>query len=99
MRNPAVTAMFGHGYGLDNYTFGAIMAHQMLLFTALAVAIMSILTVIRHTRGDEDSGRIEMLRSLPVGRLSNLSATLVVFIRRQYNNSAPDGVWPLRFGN
>ncbi len=78
MRNPAVTAMFGIGYGLDNYTYGAIMAHQMLLFTALAVAIMSILTVVRHTRGDEDSGRIEMLRSLPVGRLSNLSATILV---------------------
>lgn len=76
MRNPAVTAMFGPGYGLDDYTYGAMMGHQMLLFTALAVAIMSILLVARHTRGDEENGRIEMLRSLPVGRLSNLSATL-----------------------
>ncbi len=75
MRNPAVTTMFGPGYGLDNYTYGAIMGHQMLLFTALIVAIMSILLVVRHTRGDEESGRIEMLRSLPFGRLSNLAAT------------------------
>jgi ABC-2 type transport system permease protein len=39
---------------------------------------MSILLVTRHTRGDEEDGRIEMIRSLPVGRLSNLNATLFV---------------------
>lgn len=80
MLNPAMTAMLGPGFGLDNYTFGAMMAHQMLLFTAIAVAIMSILLVTRHTRADEESGRIEMIRSLPVGRLSNLNATIYVLL-------------------
>lgn len=78
MRNPAVTAMFGPGFGLDNYHFGAIMGHQMLLFTALIVGIMSVLIVTRHTRGDEENGRIEMIRSFPVGRLANLGATISV---------------------
>lgn len=78
MRNPAMTAMVGQGYGLDNYTVGAMMSHQMLLFTAIAVAIMSILLVTRHTRADEEEGRIELIRSFPVGRLSNLSATVIV---------------------
>ncbi|RXJ00245.1 ABC transporter permease [Anaerobacillus alkaliphilus] len=78
MRNPAMTAMVGPGFGLDNYTVGAMMAHQMLLFTAIAVAIMSILLVTRHTRDDEEEGRIELVRSLPVGRLSNLTATVIV---------------------
>ncbi|MFN7249461.1 MAG: ABC transporter permease [Anaerobacillus sp.] len=78
MRNPAMTAMVGPGYGLDNYTEGAMMGHQMLLFTAIAVAIMSILLVTRHTRADEEEGRIELIRSFPVGRLSNLSATVIV---------------------
>lgn len=78
MENPAMTAMVGKGYGLDNYTNGAMMAHQMLLFTALAVAIMSILLVARHTRADEEEGRIELIRSLPTGRLSNLHATVIV---------------------
>lgn len=78
MENPAMIAMVGPNYGIDNYTIGAIMGHQMLLFTALSVGVMSILLVTRHTRGDEESGRIEMLRSLPVGRLSNLCATLIV---------------------
>ena len=78
MKNPAMNAMVGQGYGLDNYTAGAMMAHQMLLFTAIAVAIMSILLVARHTRADEEDGRIEMIRSLPTGRLSPLHATILV---------------------
>ena len=80
MKNPAVTAMFGPGYGLDDYTYGAMMGHQMLLFTALAVSIMCIMLVARQIRGDEESGRTEMILSLPVGRLSSLcSTTLVLF--------------------
>ncbi|MFC0471097.1 ABC transporter permease [Halalkalibacter kiskunsagensis] len=80
MRNPAMTAMVGVGYGLDNYTAGPMMAHQMLLFTAIVVAIMSTLLVTRHTRADEEDGRIELIRSLPVGRLSNVSATIIVMV-------------------
>jgi ABC-2 type transport system permease protein len=78
MKNPAMTAMVGQGYGLDNYTAGPMMAHQMLLFTAIVVAIMSILLVTRHTRYDEVEGRVELIRSLPLGRLANITATLVV---------------------
>ncbi|WP_368505361.1 ABC transporter permease [Alkalihalophilus sp. As8PL] len=80
MKNPAMTAMVGQGYGLDNYTAGPMMAHQMLLFTAIVVAIMSILLVTRHTRVDEEEGRIELIRSLPVGSLANLSSTMIVLV-------------------
>lgn len=78
MRNPAMTAMVGPGYGLDNYTVGAMTAHEMLLMTAVVVGLMSILLVTRHTRTDEEEGHIEMVRSLPVGRLSNLLSILLV---------------------
>ncbi len=78
MNNPAIIAMVGPGYGLDNYTPGAMMAHQMLLFTAIAAAIMSILLVTRHLRADEEEGRIELIRSFPVGRLANISASFIV---------------------
>lgn len=78
MRNPAMTAMVGAGHGLENYTLGAMMAHQMLLFTAIVVAIMSILFVTRHTRAEEEDGRMELIRSLPTGRLSSLLATLIM---------------------
>lgn len=77
LANPAMTAMLGPG-ALDDYTIGAMTAHQMLLFTALVVGLMAILLVARHTRGDEEEGRLELIRSFPVGRLSWLNATLVV---------------------
>ncbi|QQK75425.1 ABC transporter permease [Salicibibacter cibarius] len=77
MANPAVTAMVGPG-DLENYTIGAMTSHQMLLFTAVVVGLMSIWLVARHTRADEEDGRIEMIRSLPIGRVSNLNATLLV---------------------
>lgn len=77
MANPAMTAMLGPG-NLDNYTVGAMTAHQMLLLTALVVGLMGILLVSRHTRGDEEERRLELIRSLPVGRLAWLNATLAV---------------------
>ena len=77
MKNPAITVMLGPGYGLDNYTDGAMMAHFMLLFSAIATGIMGILLTTRHTREDEEEGRIEMIRSLPVGPLSPLAATIL----------------------
>lgn len=78
MRNPAMTAMVGPGYGLDNYTIGAMLSHEMLLMTAVVVGLMNILLLSRHTRADEEDGRLEMIRSLPVGRLSNLLSVLLV---------------------
>lgn len=78
LENPALVSMIGPNFGKDNYHIGAIMAHQMLLFTAVAVAIMNILLTIRHTRRDEERGRIEVIRSLPVGRLSNAASVLLV---------------------
>lgn len=79
MANPAMTAMLGPG-DLNNYTLGAMTAHQMLLLTALVVGLMAILLVAGRTRGDEEEGRLELIRSLPVGRLSCLNATLLVQI-------------------
>src|SRR5699024_8830901 len=79
MENPAMTAMVGPG-DLGNYTVGAMTTHQMLLMTALVVGLMSILLVTRHTRADEEAGRIELIRSLPVGRLAHVHATLLVLV-------------------
>lgn len=78
MENPAMIAMVGT-HDLSNYTLGVMTAHQMLLMTAVVVGLMSILLVTRHTREEEEDGRVELIRSLPVGRLSNLNATLFVY--------------------
>lgn len=77
MENPAMIAMVGPGE-LDNYTLGAMTTHQMLLMTAVVAGLMSILLLARHTRGDEEDGRIELIRSLPTGRLSYLNAGILM---------------------
>ncbi|RVW07792.1 ABC transporter permease [Prescottella agglutinans] len=46
------------------------------LFTFLAVAV--ILTVVRHTRTEEETGRTELLESTAVGRYAGLTAALLV---------------------
>jgi len=80
MNNPAMVAMLGPNYGSDNYTNGAMMSNMMLLFTIVAIAVMNIFLVVKHTRRDEEERRVEVVRSLPVGRLSNLSATMIVAV-------------------
>ncbi|MDY0395174.1 ABC transporter permease [Virgibacillus halophilus] len=80
MKNPAMTALVGVGYGFGDYTVGAMMAHQMLLFTAVATAIMNILFVTKHTRAEEEDGRMELLYALPIGRLSQLQAVVCLTV-------------------
>ena len=80
MKNPFMVAMMGPVYGANDYHVGAMQANEMLLFTILAVVIMNIFFVLRHTRSDEERGRIEVIRSLPVGRLSTLGATMTVAV-------------------
>lgn len=77
MGNPAAIMMTGPAFSLDNYTFGAMLASELSLWVFLPAAIMSVLLAVRHTRADEESGRLEMLRALPVGRFAAPTAALV----------------------
>lgn len=74
---PAGAMLSGPGYGLENYTLPVMVANELLGGYAVAVAIMSLRLVVRYTRNDEESGRTELLRALPVGRLAPLSAALI----------------------
>jgi ABC-2 type transport system permease protein len=76
--SPAGLAMTGPRHYLADYNFGSMMSHQMLGFTALLVALMSIFLVVRHTRAEEESGRAELLRATVVGHHAHLTAALVV---------------------
>ncbi|MFW6075810.1 MAG: ABC transporter permease [Chloroflexota bacterium] len=80
MSNPAAVALSGPGYGTDNYTYGAIVANEILSILAVVVGIMSILMVVRHTRSEEETGRAELLRASIVGRHAHLTAALLVMI-------------------
>lgn len=57
---------------------GAIVMNETFLFTAVAVAFMSTLTVIRHTRQNEEAGRAELVGSAIVSRHAPLAAALLV---------------------
>ena len=70
--NPSMVAMLGPGYELEDYNLGTAFAMDMLIFTAIAAGIMNILLVGKSTRADEESGLTEVIRSLPIGRLSIL---------------------------
>lgn len=74
--NPATIMMTGPVFAQDDYTFGAMVANELALYVLLAVAIMSVLVAVRHTRAEEESGRLELLRSLPVGRFAPATAAV-----------------------
>ncbi|WCN02251.1 ABC transporter permease [Streptomyces sp. M92] len=78
MGSPAGLAMSGPRHYLDAYDSGAMLGHQMLGFMAVLVGLMSVLTVTRHTRAEEETGRAELLRSTVVGRHAHLAAALWV---------------------
>ena len=67
----------GPGYGSEHYTFGAMTANELLPSAAIAVALMSVFLVVRHTRAEEESGRAELIRATAVGRHASLLAALI----------------------
>ena len=77
LANPATVMMTGPAFGLENYTFGAMVANELSLYLYLTAAIMSVLLVVRHTRGEEESGRMEMLRAQPVGHFAPAAAAVL----------------------
>lgn len=78
VENPAMVAMIGPVYG-EEYTTGIMFSHQMLTITGLVLAMVASFYVVTRTRGDEEEGRIGMIRSLTVGKLTNLNAVLLVY--------------------
>lgn len=80
MDNPTAYAFRGPGHGLDDYTYGAMLAHELLGFATIAVALMSIFLVVRHTRTEEEHGRLELIRAAVVGRYAAPVAALTVVL-------------------
>jgi ABC-2 type transport system permease protein len=81
MNNPAMVAMMGPVYGMENLTQASVMAQECLIWFFIIIAVMNIFLVNRHTRADEELGRLEMLCALPVGRLTcSLAAITFAFL-------------------
>lgn len=80
MKNPVMIAFIGPVFVDNYYTVGSMYANYMLLFSVMIIAVMNIFIVASHTRGDEEKVRLELLRSLSVGRFSNMAAVMIVAI-------------------
>ena len=74
--NPVALAFNGPDQALD--TMGGQIAFQVGAFGLALVGLMSVLLVGRATRTEEDSGRLELVRAMPVGRHAPLVASLLV---------------------
>ncbi len=66
-----------YGPAADVHTLGGLATWKLGVFGAVAVAVMSMFIVVRHTRGDEDAGRLELVGAGAVGRLAALTSGLL----------------------
>jgi ABC-2 type transport system permease protein len=74
--NPALVALAGPAVDLNS--LGGFSAWKFVLFAALGAGLMSILTVTRHTRAEEETGRLELLGAGILGRQAPLTAAVTV---------------------
>ena len=73
--DPSVLALSGPVFGTSA---GSLVAWKVTVFAAAAAGLMGILTVVRHTRDDEEQGRLELVGAAVVGRQAPLAAALAV---------------------
>lgn len=74
--NVAAIIFNGPPQGLD--TAGGQVAFQTGTFGLIVMGLMSVFMLGRLTRGEEEAGRSEMLRSLPIGEHALPAAALIV---------------------
>jgi len=75
--SPALTSLLGPLY---NSSLGGLIAWRVGTIGALFYALMAILTMIRHTREEEETGRRELLGSTVLGRNAPLGAAMTATI-------------------
>ena len=72
--NPALRFLYGR---LDGSSLGSITTWRYGAWAGLFAALLAIVVVIRHTRSDEEAGRLELVGSAAVGRQAALVAALI----------------------
>lgn len=76
LKTPAMVSLFGK-MPAGPYTTADVFASEMTVFMAIIAAVMNFYFIIHNTRGEEESGILEMIQAHSVGRLSNLAAALL----------------------
>lgn len=73
--NPALLFLYGR---LNGTSVGALTAWRYGVWASLFAVLMSVFLVVRHTRADEEAGRLELIGSARVGRHAPLAAAIGV---------------------
>lgn len=76
LHNPTMMAILGPAFNL--YDKGGFIFWRVGGFTSMAAGLMGGFGIIRATRAEEEAGRIELVRSGPVGRHAPLTAGLFI---------------------
>jgi ABC-2 type transport system permease protein len=75
LSNPSLVALSGPLFGVS---IGGLTAWKIGVTEFILVGLMSLLTVVRHTRTEEETGRLELVRATVIGRHAPLTAALLV---------------------
>jgi ABC-2 type transport system permease protein len=73
--NPAIVAFLGP---IFNTSIGGLTAWRVGVIGSVLIGVMAVMTMIRHTREEEETGRRELLGATVIGRNAPLTASLVV---------------------
>lgn len=74
----AIVAFTGPTYDID--TPGGRIAYETSSQLAIAIALFALLSMTRHARAEEESGRAELLRAAPTGRHALLGSALLLTV-------------------
>ena len=75
---PSLVALYGLIY--DVTSLGAVSMVKLGGTGSALIAVLAILLVVRHTRAEEEAGRLELVGAGVVGRYAPLAAALIVTI-------------------
>ncbi|ODQ94682.1 ABC transporter permease [Mycolicibacterium holsaticum] len=78
IKTPAGIMFSGPMFGRNETDIGAMFANEVMLSVIIAASILAILTVVRHTRAEEERGAAELVLAAPVGRYAPTGAAIVV---------------------
>ena len=74
--SPALVSLYGRIF--DPTSLGELSLFKLTSFGALLVGLLAAFLVVRHTRAEEESGRLELLSAGVLGRYAALTAALIV---------------------
>jgi ABC-2 type transport system permease protein len=72
----ALVALYGKIY--DPASLGAVSLIKLTAFGAALIAVLFVFITVRHTRAEEEAGRLELISAGVVGRYAPLTAALLV---------------------